>query len=136
MQNLLPFSLDTTQSKMYKIALLKTEEQFKTFEFKNQIEGNKINKMVFKIDAKEMKPVTCEMYYAENLSELLGKYKKEKSNKTPRMLFEFKNFIFSSKFNAKDFDFSEVLIVEKANHIKLAANYKNYELVNNIIKRK
>lgn len=135
-QALLPFTLDTTIGKIYKIELLKEETSSKTFVFKNQLDGNKINKMLFKIDSKEIKPITCEIYYASNLNTLMGNFKNKSLNKEPKMIFEFTKFDFTTKFIASDFDFSKIIIAEKSNKFRLTDKYKNYELVNNLIKRK
>ena len=134
--SLLPFALDTNINKMYKISVFNNETAQKTFVLTNQIDGNSISKMLFKIDTKQIKPMSCEIFYAEELDQLVGKIKPKKENKKPRLLMDFAVFEYNTKFNADQFKFNDILISMNNKNFKLTEKYKDYELHNNLLSYK
>ncbi|MES2655514.1 MAG: hypothetical protein V4620_07995 [Bacteroidota bacterium] len=135
-EQILPFIMDTGQNQLFTKSLVSSADGIKTYKFKSQLDDSNVDQLLFKIDTKQVKPISCEIYYANNLDKLLGKIKKGNNKQKPRMYMEYPTFEYPQKCNPDLFSFSHILRIDKANNVQLSNKYKNYELINYLKRNK
>lgn len=134
-KSVLPFLIDSSKNQIFKKSVVKNDGLTKTFEFKSQLPDSKIDRMLFKINSQEVKPISCEIDYSDNMNNLLNSKQKKFSKKNPKMLIEYTSFNYPLKIQYSDFDFSNIMTISKKNDITLSNNFKKFELVNYLKKK-
>lgn len=123
--------MDSSILSLYQIKLIKNNGSELTYLIKEDEGLTEFEHLKYSLNVKENKPIYFEMVYRENLNELLGKrVQKYDKNSKPVMQGTYTVFNYLTTFKKENFDYSNVLTINKDGRHFLKPMFKEYTVYN------